>query len=215
MATASAPPTLPLRLPSSPSSSSSSSSSSTASSISPSSAASLASSAPSAVRRDPATLMVLQMVAGAMAGAVAKTATAPLERLKILFQVQGMRGADLAAPKYTGIAQAFSTVVREEGALALWKGNGANVLRVIPVYGLKFAFNDTIKALVAGPQKRSLDMAQLLWVGTLAGLLQTALTYPLETVRTRLTLGPEQGVRYAGIADCFRQMVRTEGLSSL
>ena len=215
MATASAPPTLPLRLPSSPSSSSSSSSSSTASSISPSSAASLASSAPSAVRRDPATLMVLQMVAGAMAGAVAKTATAPLERLKILFQVQGMRGADLAAPKYTGIAQAFSTVVREEGALALWKGNGANVLRVIPVYGLKFAFNDTIKALVAGPQKRSLDMAQLLWVGTLAGLLQTALTYPLETVRTRLTLGPEQGVRYAGIADCFRQMVRTEGWAGL
>ena len=215
MATASAPPTLPLRLPSSPSSSSSSSSSSTASSISPSSAASLASSAPSAVRRDPATLMVLQMVAGAMAGAVAKTATAPLERLKILFQVQGMSRADLVKPKYTSINQALLLVVREEGALALWKGNGANVLRVIPVYGLKFAFNDTIKALVAGPQKRSLDMAQLLWVGTLAGLLQTALTYPLETVRTRLTLGPEQGVRYAGIADCFRQMVRTEGWSGL
>ena len=128
---------------------------------------------------------------------------------------QGMQGADLVAPKYTGIVQAFRTVVREEGVWALWKGNLANVLRVIPVYGLKFAFNDSIKAFVAGPSKRRLDAGDLLWVGTLAGLMQTALTYPLETVRTRLTLGPEQGVRYAGIADCFRQMARTEGVAGL
>jgi solute carrier family 25 phosphate transporter 23/24/25/41 len=159
--------------------------------------------------------MVLQMLAGAAAGAVAKTATAPLERIKILFQVQGMRGKDLVAPKYTGILQAARLVVKEEGALALWKGNGANVLRVVPVYGLKFALNDSIKALVAGPSKTRLEMRDLLWVGTLAGLLQTALTYPLETVRTRLTLGPEQGVKYAGISDCFKQMVKTEGVAGL
>lgn len=159
--------------------------------------------------------IILQMVAGAGAGAVAKTATAPLERIKILFQVQGMKGSDLQAPKYTGILQATRVVLREEGFLAMWKGNGANVLRVIPVYGLKFAFNDSIKAMVAGPGRRKLDMSDLLWVGTLAGLLQTALTYPLETVRTRLTLGPEQGVRYKGILDCFQQMIRTEGYAGL
>ena len=126
-----------------------------------------------------------------------------------------MQGKDLLAPRYTGITQAALLVVKEEGPLALWKGNGANVLRVVPVYGLKFAFNDTIKAVVAGPSKKRLDATDLLWVGTLAGLLQTALTYPLETVRTRLTLGPEQGVRYAGIADCFKQMVKSEGWQGL
>lgn len=126
-----------------------------------------------------------------------------------------MAKSDLVAPKYTGIAQALRVVTLEEGFAALWKGNLANVLRVVPVYGLKFAFNDSIKAAVAGPSKRALDMRDLLWIGTLAGLLQTALTYPLETVRTRLTLGPEQGVRYAGIADCFRQMARTEGAAGL
>jgi hypothetical protein len=126
-----------------------------------------------------------------------------------------MQGKDLVAPKYTGILQATGVVLREEGLRAMWKGNGANVLRVVPVYGLKFAFNDSIKAAVAGPSKRRLDMSDLLWVGTLAGLIQTALTYPLETVRTRLTLGPEQGVRYSGIVDCFRQIVRTEGMGGL
>jgi solute carrier family 25 (adenine nucleotide translocator) protein 4/5/6/31 len=127
-----------------------------------------------------------------------------------------MRGHELTAPKYTGIMQTFWLVCREEGPLALWKGNGANVLRVIPVYGLKFAFNDTFKAAVAGSAARRLTVGELLSVGTLSGLFQTVITYPLETLRTRLSLGAEQGgVRYNGIADCVRQMVRTEGLSSL
>ena len=37
-----------------------------------------------------------------------------------------MRKADLIKPKYTGILQTFALVSREEGPLALWKGNGAN-----------------------------------------------------------------------------------------
>ena len=53
------------------------------------------------------------------------------------FRPQGMAARDLIAPKYTGIWQAAYTVVGEEGVWALWKGNLANVLRVIPVYGLK------------------------------------------------------------------------------
>lgn len=127
-----------------------------------------------------------------------------------------MRGADLVAPKYTGILQTFSLVTREEGARALWKGNGANVLRVIPVYGLKFSFNDTFKAIVAGPAQKPLAISELLAVGTLSGLFQTIITYPLETLRTRLSLGAEQGgVKYNGIADCVRQMTRTEGMGAL
>jgi solute carrier family 25 (adenine nucleotide translocator) protein 4/5/6/31 len=131
------------------------------------------------------------------------------------YHLQGMNGKDLAAPKYTGIAQTMFLVTKEEGPLALWKGNGANVLRVIPVYGLKFAFNDSFKAIVAGPGKKKLSTSELLWVGTWAGLFQTVITYPLETIRTRLSLGPGQGVAYKGIIDCCQQMVRTEGWAGL
>ena len=79
--------------------------------------------------------VVKSLVAGASAGAVTKTAVAPLERIKILFQTQAMMG--FKEPKYTGILQCGARVVKEEGGLALYKGNGANVLRVIPVYALK------------------------------------------------------------------------------
>ncbi len=47
-----------------------------------------------AKQRSPGMLMVLQTIAGAASGAITKTATAPLERLKIIFQVQvSCRGA--------------------------------------------------------------------------------------------------------------------------
>lgn len=59
----------------------------------------------------------------------------PLAPSRVPVIPQGMHSADLAKPKYTGIMQTFWLVTKEEGPLALWKGNGANVLRVIPVYG--------------------------------------------------------------------------------
>lgn len=61
------------------------------------------------------------------------------------------------------------------------------------MYGLKFAFNDTFKTMVAGPGKKKLDTSELLWVGTLAGVFQTVITYPLETIRTRLSIGELPG----------------------
>lgn len=59
------------------------------------------------------------MLAGATAGAVTKTLTAPLERAKILLQVQ--RGAN---PLYRGAWGTLRRVVAEEGTLALWKVSG-------------------------------------------------------------------------------------------
>ena len=164
----------------------------------------------------------MQLVAGGGAGAITKTSTAPLERVKILLQVQAMaRGtaADGAAAagvsKYRGIVGTFTTVVREEGARSLWKGNGANVLRVVPVYALKFTFNDAFRDMVRRPDQQQLTFAQMIVAGSSAGLFQACITYPLEVVRTRLTMGAGLGVRYGGIWDCAASTVRTEGAAAL
>jgi len=78
-------------------------------------------------------------------------------------------------PKYNGILGSLSTIINEEGILALWKGNFTNVIRVIPNYTLKFAFNDWIKLLVTRPGQNSsqLDFSQLIFSGFCAGLIQT------------------------------------------
>ena len=73
-----------------------------------------------------------QAAAGGAAGIIARTASAPLDRIKLLFQVQAMEGAGVSSAAYTGVGQAFMKIYREEGILAFWKGNGVNVIRVAP-----------------------------------------------------------------------------------
>lgn len=68
-------------------------------------------------------------VAGGSAGAVARTATAPLDRIKLLFQVQAVPSAGVKATAYTGVGQAARKILAEEGLLAFWKGNGLNIIR--------------------------------------------------------------------------------------
>jgi len=155
---------------------------------------------------------ILQMVAGACSGAITKTSTAPLERLKILFQIQGMNPTMPA--KYTSIPQSFVVIFKEEGIKGFYKGNGANVLRVMPVYALKFTFNDVFKDLVRKGKGSDapLTFMELMQSGTLAGLFQQAVTFPLEFIRTRLSFGAaNQAVAYKGIMDCVRQTIKSEG----
>ena len=62
------------------------------------------------------------MLAGALAGATAKTVEAPLDRVKIIFQVNKERFSMRAALRRMG------EIAQTEGVRGLWKGNGASTL---------------------------------------------------------------------------------------
>ena len=161
---------------------------------------------------------VLLLLAGGGSGAITKTATAPLERTKTLMQIQGMTQDTLSKPKYTGIVQTLVTVVREEGFSALWWGNNANVARIVPVYALRLGCNDIIKQKVAGEGNdvRNLRAWQNVLAGTLAGFVQQVVCYPLEVIKTRMTLGQGSvGTKYSSILDCAQKVVRHEGEAGL
>lgn len=166
--------------------------------------------------------------AGGLAGACARTATAPLDRIKLLFQVQAVAGAGTGvtggAASYTGVGQAFSKILREEGVRAFWKGNGVNVVRVLPYSAAQLASNDAYKRLLAqrmggargggagGAKGGELTVPARLLAGACAGMTATALTHPLDTVRLRLAL-PSHPFR--GALDAFATIPRTEGIAAL
>lgn len=149
--------------------------------------------------------------AGGTAGAIARTATAPLDRIKLLFQVQAVASSGTSSTAYTGVGQAFAKIFREEGILAFWKGNGVNIIRIFPYAAGQLASNDTYKRLLADDHGE-LTLARRLLAGACAGMTATALTHPLDTVRLRLALPNHP---YSGALNAASTMVRTEGVISL
>ena len=149
--------------------------------------------------------------AGGTAGAVARTASAPLDRIKLLFQVQAVPSSGTSATAYTGVWQAASKIMREEGVRAFWKGNGTNIIRIFPYSAGQLTSNDQYKRLLAGADGE-LTVGRRLVAGACAGMTATALTHPLDTVRLRLAL-PNSG--YTGMGNAFTTMVRAEGAVSL
>ena len=70
-------------------------------------------------------LVSKQVAAGGCAGAITKTSVAPLERVKIIMQVRGMK-AGASAPAAGGLGGTMKHVIKEEGVLSLWRSNGVN-----------------------------------------------------------------------------------------
>ena len=56
--------------------------------------------------------------------------------------------------KYNGIGDCFKRTMADEGPLALWRGNTANVIRYFPTQALNFAFRDTYKSMFAFKKER-------------------------------------------------------------
>lgn len=75
----------------------------------------------------------IDFMMGGMAAVISKSAAAPIERVKLLLQNQGelLKRGQLRTP-YTGLGDCFKRILREEGLLAFWRGNQANVIRYFP-----------------------------------------------------------------------------------
>ncbi|CAI7909402.1 unnamed protein product [Closterium sp. NIES-54] len=147
------------------------------------------------------------LFAGGMAGAVARTCTAPLDRIKLLLQVQHLGQLGTSANAYTGVSQAIMKIGREEGIRAFWKGNGLNIVRIFPYSASQFTSHEQYKILLAGPSGQ-LTVPQRLMAGAMAGMTATALTHPLDTVRLRMAM-PTSG--YSGISHAFGTIIAKEG----
>lgn len=148
---------------------------------------------------------------GGVAGAIAKTCTAPIERVKLIIQTQDAnpRIKSGEVPRYTGIVNCFSRVYSEQGFASFWRGNFTNVIRYFPTQAFNFAFKDSIKKLFprADPKKEFgkfflINMAS----GGLAGAGSLMIVYPLDYARTRLASDVGKGKRdFDGLLDCLKK----------
>ena len=154
---------------------------------------------------------IIYATSGAIAGIITKTIVAPLERIKLLYQVQSYYDS----VKYLSLNQAFSKIIKEDGIKGLYYGNFTNILRILPAYSLKFMFNDTFKVFFLNNKQsiHNMSFSQLLSSGMLAGFSQATITYPLETIRTRISLDKSMR-RHTSIYNCINKTISKNGILS-
>lgn len=163
-------------------------------------------------------LFGVQMACTGGAGGLAKTAVAPLERVKLLMQVNGMRtGALQGQPSAPlKLSQTLSKLWALEGGLrALYRGNGVNVLRQVPDIAFKFLLYDQLKMVFAPPEGSPLGIPEKLATGAAAGMARTLLFYPLDLCRMRMTADrtpADQPRPYGRIWSCLQTTYQQEGV---
>ncbi|GLT85564.1 hypothetical protein SLE2022_037510 [Rubroshorea leprosula] len=143
---------------------------------------------------------VRELIAGGAAGAFAKTAVAPLERVKILLQTRTEGFQSL------GVYQSLKKVLKHEGVLGFYKGNGVSVLRIVPYAALHFMTYEQYRLWILNnyPALGSGPVVDLL-AGSVAGGTAVLCTYPLDLARTKLAyqVGDTRGSLSCGVKSVY------------
>jgi len=171
------------------------------------------------------TNFAIDFAMGGVSAAVSKTAAAPIERIKLLIQNQDemIKSGRLSHP-YKGIGDCFARVMKEEGAISLWRGNLANVLRYFPTQALNFAFKDQFKKMFGFSKERDgygKWFAGNLASGGAAGACSLLFVYSLDYARTRLANDAKAAKKGAGdrqfngLIDVYRKTLKTDGIAGL
>lgn len=163
---------------------------------------------------------LIDFLAGGLSAAIAKTAVAPVERVKLLLQVQHTSTQITPEQRYKGILDAFIRISQDTGFLSFYRGNLANVLRYFPTQALNFAFKDKFKAIFLGdvpPDAFWRQFAGNLAAGGAAGATSLLFVYPLDFARTRLAVDVGKGEKreFKGINDCIMKIFKSDGFLGL
>lgn len=152
---------------------------------------------------------VFSLTAGGLGSMVGNPADLALIRMQ----------ADHTLPKeqrrhYTGVGNALSRIVKEEGTLALWRGATPTVIRAM-----------ALNLGMLGPFDQAKEMLQAQF-GSFKGLVVSAsfiaaffacvLSLPFDNVKTkfqRMAKGADGTFPYKNFADCFMKTLSREGFT--
>eukprot|EP00040_Diaphanoeca_grandis_P001222 m.275211 g.275211 ORF g.275211 m.275211 type:complete len:436 (-) comp116861_c0_seq1:75-1382(-) len=156
-----------------------------------------------AAKNEPGTVsQTVNFMAGGTSGIVSRCCTAPLDRVKIVMQV----GAGNASSR--NILSTFKYIYKDGGFFGFWRGNFANVLKVVPESAIKFMVYDHAKGVVCVDQ-RQVTIAERFQAGCIAGAVSQTAIYPLDVTKTRLAASTTG--TYRGILHCMTSTLRQDG----
>lgn len=167
------------------------------------------------MKNESKTTFLESALAGGAAGAFTRAVAQPLDVLKIRFQLQLEPIKD--GSKYSSILQACSSIVKEEGYSTLWSGHIPAQLLSISYGMIQFSVFEKIVELnqASDAQFESHRHWIIFSSGSVAASVATVVSFPFDTVRTRLIAEQKTRKAYKGFMDAFSSMVTKEGPQAL
>ena len=129
------------------------------------------------------------LLIGGCSSIVSRTCTSPLEIYRLQKQNRFIPGSSL---KY---------ILKNEGVLGFWKGNGVNCMRVFPQYAINYTiYRNVLKHMTFENKFHNIFVSSFL-----AGSLSMLCIYPLETSRTFLSLQSNKN-QYKSLLDIVKKV---------
>eukprot|EP01089_Gocevia_fonbrunei_P012865 TRINITY_DN3150_c0_g1_i1.p1 TRINITY_DN3150_c0_g1~~TRINITY_DN3150_c0_g1_i1.p1 ORF type:complete len:323 (-),score=33.06 TRINITY_DN3150_c0_g1_i1:4-972(-) len=161
---------------------------------------------------------------GGVSAGVARTAIAPIERIKLILQTQPSNLHINSEERYKGIKDTFTRVTKAQGVRSLWRGNMVNLVKFFPAQAMNFMFRDIFKEFflkgVNPKTHNSLFALGNIVSGSLAGAASLCTVYPLDLIRTRLATDVKpslnkQDRQFRGVSHCIVSTLKTDGIKGL
>lgn len=143
------------------------------------------------------------LAVGCLANSVAKTAVCPIDQVKTFMQ---------ASDEQQSVGEVVNKIYTTHGITGFWRGNTASLARSVPFAGLKYAIREGIAEATLGD--KTPNPAQSMVIGAAAGSIAAAVTYPLDTIRTRMVM-KQDDKKYSTVSSALATTIQTEGVGSL
>ncbi|ORY66652.1 mitochondrial carrier domain-containing protein [Leucosporidium creatinivorum] len=136
---------------------------------------------------------------------------APVERVKVLLQMQGQGGEQL----YKGPLDAVKKLYQQGGLRSIYRGTGATLARDGPGSAAYFLAYEAIKKQLtpAGQDPASLSLSAVVVAGGFAGVTMWTFAIPPDVIKSRLQGAPEG--TYKGFIDCAAKTIKADGPGAL
>ncbi|KAF8348193.1 coenzyme A transporter [Amanita rubescens] len=150
---------------------------------------------PLPIRKQELNKLIRSGLAGGVAGCVAKTVVAPLDRVKILFQASNPEFKKYAGT-WSGAFSAGAQIYRENGVRGLFQGHSATLLRIFPYAAIKFMAYERVHQILMPTRQQETNIRRFA-AGAISGGISVVFTYPLDLIRVRMAFITKASVKSA------------------
>jgi len=152
------------------------------------------------------------LASGGLAGALSLTFVYSLDYARTRLANDNKSSKKGGERQFNGLVDVYKKTLASDGIQGLYRGFAISCVGIIVYRGFYFGLYDTLKPMLLGEDASFLLSFSLGYGVTVsAGIL----SYPIDTIRRRMMMTSGAAVKYNGSFDCFSQIMKTEGVTSL